>query len=200
MCWFATSSLIAQTTTENYILTKTHTENDNSTGITQIQYYDGVGRESQQWLPAPSENSDGSYIDVETFKETQLSFYADPKPFTQTNYEPSPVWHSNQKKDSALYTTNTLNEVRNFQVNTSDQLINEGYFDQASLYKLISIDPDGKSTTEYKDKIGRIVMKRLGSDVNTAFVYNDLNQLCYVIPPKAYDLVSSNGTISHPTK
>ena len=228
-------SAMSQTHSHNYVLTKTYTENNNSTGITQIRYfdelgrpietvlkaytplskdlistivYDGVGREWQQWLPAPSDNSDGSYMDVETFKGTQQSFYADPKPFAQTNYEPSPlnrvtgqigagnVWHTNQKKDSAIYSVDSGGEVKYFFVNNSGHL--EKFYDylRATLFKTIALDADGKSTTEYKDKLGRVVMKRLGSDVNTAFVYNDLNQLCYVIPPKAYDLLTSNGTIS----
>ena len=34
----------AQTATENYIVTKTYTQGDNTTEITQIQYFDGLGR------------------------------------------------------------------------------------------------------------------------------------------------------------
>ena len=234
--WFALSNLFAQTTTENYVLTKTYTANDNSTGITQIQYfdglgrpietvmkaftpsgkdlvstivYDGAGREWQQWLPAPSANSDGSFVDVESFKNTQKSFYNnDLKPYAQTNYEASPLnrvtgelgagelWHNAQKKDSIIYSTNTSTEVRYFFVNNANQLEMSGFYGASTLYKTTTMDADGVTTTEYKDKLGRVVMKRNGSDVNTAFVYNDLNQLCYVVPPKAYDLLTTNGIIS----
>jgi RHS repeat-associated protein len=234
--WFALSNLFAQTNTENYVLTKTYTDKDNSTGITQIQYYDGLGRpietvmkaytpsgkdlvstivydgagrEWQQWLPAPSANSDGSFVDVESFKNTQKSFYNnDLKPYAQTNYEASPLnrvtgvlgagelWHNAQKKDSIIYSTNTSTEVRYFFVNNANQLEMSGFYGASTLYKTTTMDADGVTSTEYKDKLGRVVMKRNGSDVNTAFVYNDLNQLCYVVPPKAYDLLTTNGIIS----
>ena len=52
--------------------------------------YDGMGREWQNWLPAPSANTDGSFVDVENFKSSQISFHADTKPFSQTNFELSP--------------------------------------------------------------------------------------------------------------
>lgn len=233
--WCSIVNLGAQTTTENYVLTKTYTEDDGSTGITQIQYfdglgrpietvmkaftptgkdlvstivYDGTGREWQHWLPAPSTNSDGSYVDVASFNTPKNIYNNDTNPYTQTNYERSPLnrvtgqlgagelWHNAQKKDSLIYCTNTSGEVHYFYVNNANHLVRDGSYNTSTLYKTIAIDADGLTTTEYKDKLGRVVMKRNGSNVNTAFVYNDLNQLSYVLPPAAYDLLTTNGTIT----
>jgi RHS repeat-associated protein len=170
--------------------------------------YDGMGREWQNWLPAPSANTDGSFVDVENFKSSQISFHADTKPFSQTNFELSPgnritgltgagqLWHSQQRKDSTIFSTNVSTEVKHFYVNSQGQLVINSYYPEASLYKTTTLDADGKPGTEFRDKSGRTVVKSSTSDVNTALVYNELNQLCYVLPPKAYDAFSGNTTIA----
>jgi RHS repeat-associated protein len=223
------TGLPAQTTTENYIVTKTYTQADNSTAITQIQYYDGlgrpietvmkaftplgkdlvsttvydgVGREWQQWLPAPSANSDGSFVNVESFKNTQKSAYGnDNRPFAQTNYEASPlnrVLGANKPGDAwathpstVQYGTNTSAIPYFYVDNTTKKLKRGTNYAANTLYETVTADEDGKQSTEYKDKLGQVVLKCNATDVFTAFVYNDLGQLSYVIPPKAYDVLKN---------
>ena len=164
--------------------------------------YDGIGREYQHWNPAPSANDNGTYMDINTFQATQKTFYNDVNPYRQTNYEPSPLnrikeqyragaaWYTNSKKVTTAYGANTLNEVACFTVTnftTSGQLQRTGYYATNTLYKTMVTDEDGKSVTEFKDKQGRVLMKRSSTNVDTYFVYNDLDQLCYVLPPLAAD-------------
>lgn len=225
----------AQTLTENHIVTKTFTKDDNNTAITQIQYFDGLGRpvetvmkaftpagkdfvstiiydnmgrESQNWLPAASENNDGSFVNVETFKNTQKVAYGnDAYPYNEVKYEASPLnrvieqygagadWRTGQgKKVSSSYETNIENEVALFYVANGNALARYNYYDPNSLYKTVVIDEDNKKTVEFTDIQGRVVMKQSfdGSDKhNTHYVYNDLNQLCYVISPEAANVLEN---------
>jgi len=57
-------------------------------------------------------------------------------------------------------------------------------------------DEDGKISTEYKNKFGQVVMKQNSTNVNTYYVYNDLGQLAYVLPPLASDGMGANTTYS----
>jgi len=59
------------------------------------------------------------------------------------------------------------------------------------LYKTITTDEDKKSVTEYKDKLGHVVMKQSSMDAQTYYVYNDFGQLCYVLPPGFMDGIGS---------
>ncbi len=75
-------------------------------------------------------------------------------------------------------------------------LINEGSYGKNQLYvtelkdeNWKETDGRGGTTQEYKDKEGRIVLKRIWKDDSTLqstyYVYDDFGNLCYVLPPKA---------------
>jgi hypothetical protein len=74
------------------------------------------------------------------------------------------------------------------------------------LYKTVTIDEHGKQVVEYKDKEGQIILKKVQLDASpsthhagwlcTYYVYDDLNQLRFVISPKAVEAISSNWTIT----
>uniref|UniRef100_UPI002603BF1A DUF6443 domain-containing protein n=1 Tax=uncultured Algibacter sp. TaxID=298659 RepID=UPI002603BF1A len=119
------------------------------------------------------------------------------------------------------YITNTTNEVRLFTVNLQSQndayipsIDGDGtvYYDPNELYKTITKDENWSptqsylklhTTEEFKDKQGRVVLKRTYAafDINgngntnesaekavahdTYYVYDDYGNLTYVIPPKA---------------
>ena len=78
--------------------------------------------------------------------------------------------------------------------NRGNFLYNEG-----SLYKTVTKDENGHATVEYKNKAGQVILKKVQvlnvppdySGYNgwlcTYYVYDDLDQLRFVIPPKAVD-------------
>lgn len=98
------------------------------------------------------------------------------------------------------YQTNTANEVRLFKVNfvnndkKAPKLIanTSSYYGAGELYKTITKDENwtgGKNHTieEFKDKQERVILKRTysaGIPHDTYFVYDDFDNLAYVIPPK----------------
>ena len=161
--------------------------------------YDDVGRESIHWLPTPVTNNKGAFVEYSVFKNTAISSHAsDQQPFTETIYEPSPLnriqeqygagnsWKTNYKRTQLHYETNDAS-IAYFYVNNSNQLVKGANYAANTLYVTQTEDEDGKTVTEYKNKTGQVVMKRSSSNVDTYYVYNDLVQLCYVIPPEASD-------------
>ena len=110
------------------------------------------------------------------------------------------------------YQTNSTEEVRLFEValtNTYEPtLIETGFYNSGELYKTITKDEnhDGTSTKnhtaeEFKDKQGRVILKRTYASTGSAqveahdtyYVYNDFGNLTYVIPP----LVNTSDGISN---
>ncbi|WP_303315527.1 DUF6443 domain-containing protein [Flavivirga abyssicola] len=99
------------------------------------------------------------------------------------------------------YATNTANEVKIFEVNLS--LANNtytptltggiNYYVAGTLFKTVTKDENwtsgnNHSTKEFKDKQGRVVLKRTYNDNiahDTYYVYDTYGNLTYVLPPKA---------------
>lgn len=133
-------------------------------------------------------------------------------PFSETAYENSPLnrtlrqaapgydWRMNGGRGvSFSYETNSDQEVRYFDARThyvgginKPTLIQEGYYLTGELYKVITYDENhtiGKdhSTEEFTNKEGRIVLKRTYDNEvahDTYYIYDDLGNLSFVIPPK----------------
>ncbi|RWU06138.1 RHS repeat domain-containing protein [Pedobacter chitinilyticus] len=94
----------------------------------------------------------------------------------------------------------------NIDVSGNRTLSDQGSYGQNQLYvnetKNENWSPvDGKAgvSQEYKDKEGRVVLKRIWKDdttpLSTYYVYDDYGNLCYVLPPKA-DADSGLPTLS----
>ena len=117
---------------------------------------------------------------------------------------PGSDWQVNPDSDSdhtvkTVYQTNSANEVKNyFAIATWDegekiyniQLQDKGYYSANQLYKTIVRDENWVSGTnntseEFKDKEGRVVLKRTYNDGShdTYYVYDIYGNLTYVIPP-----------------
>ncbi|WP_142686752.1 DUF6443 domain-containing protein [Chitinophaga polysaccharea] len=74
------------------------------------------------------------------------------------------------------------------------------------LFKNVTVDEAANQVVEYKDKEGRVILKKvqLSSTPGSAhmgwlctyYVYDDLGNLRFVIPPKAVEAIISNWTIS----
>ncbi|RLJ99610.1 DUF6443 domain-containing protein [Tenacibaculum discolor] len=109
-----------------------------------------------------------------------------------------------------VYDTNIATEVKNYYITTTFadntytptlelSSVNNGYYEARELFKTITKDEnhDGSSsklhtTEEFKNKQGQVILKRtyaLVSGVETAhdtyYVYDDFENLTYVLPPKA---------------
>jgi len=101
------------------------------------------------------------------------------------------------------FSANTTGEVMNYTIGSSNILnLTATAYPANNLYKTTVWDENNEKmsstsrTVEFKDKLGRVVLKR-SYDGTTAFstyyVYNDWDLLCCVIPPKA---TADDGSIT----
>lgn len=167
--------------------------------------YDGVGRESIKWLPTPIDNNKGAFVDFTDFKSKAISSHAsDNRAYIEIKYEPSPLnriteeigagvaWEKHSK--TIDYQTND-GSIAYFYVNNSKQLCKGLNYDAGTLYVTQSIDEDKNERYEFKDKLDQVVLKRSISNsenIDTYYAYNDLGQLCCVIPPEASPKLVTN--------
>lgn len=166
--------------------------------------YDAAGREHKNWLPTPiSSTNRGRYIPFSTYASLSTNFYDDENPFVETSYEGSPLsrpadlrkagteWRSHPA--TMTYRNNRSAEVGKYTV-SNDILHRSGYYPAGQLSVTEATDEDGKKILTYTDKSGQIVMERRGGNCDTYYVYDDLGQLIYVLPPNASDALNTDGS------
>ncbi|MBP1640244.1 MAG: hypothetical protein H6Q17_1827 [Bacteroidetes bacterium] len=169
--------------------------------------YDDYGREKQKWLPGTVAGNNGAY--VSDFGTASISTNgSDSSPYATTEYEASPLnrvtgqygagadWYVAGKKKSIEYTTNG-SDVKLFTVD-NDQLKCSGTYGAATLYGQKTTDEDGKTVEEFTDKQGRKILSRVADTYDTYYVYDDLDNLRYVLPPSACNALG-DGTYANTT-
>lgn len=168
---------------------------------------------------ATAENSVNDYYKSNFAEDIDSN---NPNPFSEKLFEASPLNRVLKQaapgKDWALgagneiefnYSTNNEDEVKWFEVSlgadytpTLIQGVNQ-YYAANELYKTITRDENHSGTTknhtteEFKDKQGRVLLKRTYADIlengipiesaakhDTYYVYDDYGNLTYVLPPK----------------
>jgi hypothetical protein len=179
--------------------------------------YDQFGREVKKYLPyIATTTADGSYRGND--ESEQVTFYSsapfpkcatDGRPFNETIFEPSPLnrptqqygpgqdWFNNYHATNIAYLTNAANEVPLWTISGSTVSYSTNFYAPGTLYKTQTTDENGHNSWEYKDIQDRVVLKQVLDNnsvlLNTNYVYNDLDQLVYVIPPKATDNSYTEG-------
>jgi len=165
--------------------------------------YDGFGRDYHHWLPGSVSGNSGAY--VSDFGTPTISTNGgDSKPYATTEYEPSPLnritgqygagadWYSAVKKKAVDYTINA-SDVKYFYVDGTTLKCN-GTYAAGTLYGQKTTDEDGKTVEEFTDMQGRKVLNRVAGNHDTYYVYDDLDNLRYVLPPLAADALGTNTT------
>ncbi len=182
-------------------------------------YYDATKYEAD--FPSVTVNNINAYSEKE--------FEASPLNRVLKQAAPGKDWKlGNGHEIEFNYQTNTATEVRRYEVSLNKTVVNSvttyiptlvldtssgnnnGYYNANTLYKTITKDEnhDGTSnknhiTEEFKDKQGRVVLKRIYADMDlnddgdtndtgetevshdTYYVYDKFGNLSYVLPPKA---------------
>ncbi len=137
-------------------------------------------------------------------------FEASPLNRVQEQGAPGSAWKADRDSDADHtikfdWGTNTASEVVKFRVTFTNndtekpQLVMDNYYVAGELYVTITkdenwktTDGDNHTTKEYKDKQGRVVLKRTYASTGSAgasahdtyYVYDKFGNLTYVIPPK----------------
>ena len=98
--------------------------------------------------------------------------------------------------DSLTYTNNDI---------STNIPVAGGYYPAGQLFKNVTIDEQGHAVVEYKDKEGQVILKKVQAGtvatdysgysgwLSTYYIYDDLNQLRFVMSPKAVSLIYGNG-------
>ena len=148
-------------------------------------------------------------------------------PYSEKHFEASPLgrvfeqgapgtdWSLDKESDNDHsikldYDTNVSEEVLLYRVSLDTAYVpslelstlNSGYYAAGTLYKTVTKDENWTAgnhhtTEEFKDKQGRVVLKRTYDDSvphDTYYVYDDFGNLTYVLPPKAAITASSFDT------
>ncbi|WP_245933837.1 DUF6443 domain-containing protein [Candidatus Ulvibacter alkanivorans] len=271
LCLFTTIAVYGQDNTQNWVKTKTYkvatpsSSSNASDVITNITYYDGLGRPIQQiahkqggtggdlithleydplgrqikeYLPYERSSTsllfDGTGLsNTEAFYNTS-EFDNTINPYSEKEFEPSPLnrvlkhaapgneWAMGSNHEVKFkYHTNANNEVYKFSIGPNSSFLPDldydGYYPSDQLYKTITYDENNEnsavrgSVVEYKDKLGRVVLKRhystvsgrastpdpnLNINLDTYYVYDDFGNLAIVLSPKASELIVDGSSLA----
>ncbi|MEM9339597.1 MAG: DUF6443 domain-containing protein, partial [Bacteroidota bacterium] len=189
--------------------------------------YDHRGRVQKSYLPYVSTENDGNYR-AEAIKGTyinseQYQFYQhtaniahDTQPYAETEYEHAPMsrvleqgamgadWGlasgKTTKGDFRVATQAVDGSIYRWRLHANLPTTN-GTYANGTLTVSEVTDADNHMVWTYTDKVGKTILKRAkngSEDRYTYYVYNDRDQLAYIIPPKeAYEI--TGGTAVTPT-
>ncbi|MFC0427024.1 DUF6443 domain-containing protein [Chryseobacterium scophthalmum] len=174
--------------------------------VTHIEY-DAFGRQVKDFLPVPqSGTANGAIVTNPLGNATQTDIYGSEIIFSKKEFENSPLDRVLEQKQVGQawsdkpvkfdYDANIVGEVIKYTTTTTWEndatksgLIQNGSYGTAQLYKNSITDEDGNKTIEFKNEEGQtLLVRKVINDTekaDTYYVYNEYNQLSYVIPPNA---------------
>ncbi|MBL1223236.1 RHS repeat-associated core domain-containing protein [Chryseobacterium sp. L7] len=185
--------------------------------VTHIPY-DGFGRQVDSWLPVPMSSQNGNIqtgVESSTNTYYQANGINDSYPFSHKNLENSPLDRILSQKNPGTdwqnkpvvfgYDTNTADEVKKYTTvtswvdgATSSVLSISGNYGASQLYKNTVADEDGNKTIEFKNGNGQTLLVRkvisASENADTYYVYNEYDQLAFVIPPLAASSTSVSAS------
>ncbi|WP_419869383.1 DUF6443 domain-containing protein [Chryseobacterium sp. CT-SW4] len=186
--------------------------------VTHIEY-DQFGRQVKDYLPVPQSNTqNGAIFPTPLSNATQSDIYGNEKIYAEKILENSPLDRVQQqiqvgtdwstKPVTFEYDANTTADaVRKFTVTTtwasgttaSVLSTNTATYGANQLYKNTVTDEDGNKTIEFKNGQGQVILVRKVNgteNADTYYVYNEYNQLAFVVPPLASVVANVNTVIS----
>ena len=187
-------------------------------------FYDQYGRSPNVYLPYVDDAGDGSFkMDVpqkqpsfyDNLFQGSESYY-----YSQSEFEPSPLgrvlkqmapgnsWTGNLRGTSVVERFNSYDEeVRIWVIDSVSMAIpiSSTIYPAGRLRVLESKDEDENRVIEYKDLSGKVVLKKVQlvanpskahiGWLNTYYVYDNIGNVRFVIPPKAVESISAGWVI-----
>ncbi|MFY0255832.1 DUF6443 domain-containing protein [Chitinophaga sp. 30R24] len=148
-------------------------------------------------------------VSEETIYYQQTEFETSPLDRVLNTFAPGNSWakEGGAHPIKAQYQVNTIaDSVRLWSINAIIPVnTNNGVYSPGTLYKNVIINEAGNQVIEYKDMDGRVVLKKQQAveDYGTAhmgwlctyYVYDDLGNLRFVLPPKAVEAIVGDWNI-----
>ncbi len=205
--------------------------------VTPVEY-DVFGREVKRYLPFAANSTDGNTsisdggFKLNPFQQQPVfgaaQYSGESYYYSQTDYEASPLnrvnkvmapgssWTGSSRGVATKYWSNTATDavkiwVVNDVTNDWGTYSTDGNYATGNLFKMVTVDEHNKQVIEFKDKDGKIILKKVqltasaddgtGSSytgwLNTYYLYDDLGNLRLVIQPKAVEeLANANWELS----
>ncbi len=192
-------------------LTFLFNQSPNQNNLVTLQEYDVYARPTKEWLPIVTEIN---HLTNTTFKSNVEQFYnTESRPFVEQSYS-TETWDNgviknkvaglqkagadmNSHKTTFAIRGNNANEVKLFRVSSDGLLECNGFYHKGMLRVKQTKDEDNITKVVYTNLSDQIVMKKV-DNATTYYVYNDLNQLSYVLPPLAVNQLT-DGTYNDTT-
>ncbi|WP_345987739.1 DUF6443 domain-containing protein [Chryseobacterium sp. Chry.R1] len=173
--------------------------------VTPIEY-DGFGRQVKDYLPIPQGQTLNGGIVSNPLANVINTPYGQEKIYAEKTLENSPLDRLLEQKQVGTawsdkpvrfeYGTNTATEVKKYVTvtgwasgTTSSAISQSVNYGANQLYKNTITDEDGNKTIEFKNGKGQTILVRKvispTENADTYYVYNEFDQLAFVIPPKA---------------
>lgn len=181
--------------------------------------YDGFGRQVLDYLPVPQLGTlNGAIVPNPLANATTQNIYGSEKIYSRKSLENSPLnridslfqvgsawankpvtfkYEVNDAHDAVINFTITATPVPWTNNATFSNLIKGSNYADAMLYKNTVKDEDGNETIEFKNGEGQTLLVRKDDGVNqvdTYYVYNEYNQLAFVVSPLAVQAIESSAT------
>ncbi|WP_345989651.1 DUF6443 domain-containing protein [Chryseobacterium sp. Chry.R1] len=183
--------------------------------VTPIEY-DGFGRQVKDYLPIPQGQTLNGGIISNPLANVINTPYGQEKIYAEKTLENSPLdrlleqkqvgtaW--NDKPVRFEYGVNTGTEVKKYVTvtgwaseTTSSAISQSMNYGANQLYKNTITDEDGNKTIEFKNGKGQTILVRKvispTENADTYYVYNEFDQLAFVIPPKAAVVADVNTVL-----
>ncbi len=201
-----------------------------ATDIVSPVEYDVYGKEQYKYTPyADGAAGDGGFKlnpfqQQQTFMTGQYGTQGETYFYSKTNYEASPLsrmdkamaagnsWVGNNTGVEVKYWINTAtDDVKKWGVtdvaNSLGTYTMTGGYTVGELYKNATADEHGKQVIEFKDKEGKVILKKVqltatadagtGSDYTgwlcTYYIYDDVNNLRAVVQPRGVEILTTNS-------
>ena len=142
----------------------------------------------------------------EYFYYAQNDYEASPLNRTLTSYSPGNSWIGSHKGVSSQYMVNTANDsirIWNIAAGQGSIPATAAIYGGGLLYKNGTTDEQGHQIYEYKDKEGHVILKKVqlwntpaaghSGWLCTYYIYDDLNNLRFVIQPRAVEWLAANS-------
>ncbi len=200
---FAACTATAQDASLNYFMAKTMLNSSGTNIVKDIQYYDDLGRATFRsndgvgMTRTPVFTSRG-YDRLGRMNEECLPYLVsagEEDRYYQYHYDglgrvtftdsPGTDWKDNDKGVGVVYGTNAANDVKRYKAPLgSTSLVQDGYYASHTLRMEKTTDEDGHTLSVFTDLLGRKVLERRGEGIDTYYVYNDKDQLRFVLTPE----------------
>ncbi len=189
-----------------------------------IHLFDPIGREAFHYLPYTSPTNNGNYKTDPIGEQTTFSavqYPTDQYYYGQSGFDNSPLnrvlneyaagnsWVGSDRSITHQYMVNTIADsvqIWNISLVSGSLPVDSGRYAAGQLLKNIMVDEQGNQVVEFKDNLGKVILKRVQAVpspgpghigwLNTYYVYDNLENLRYVIQPDLVVLINGTWTIS----